>query len=111
MNFNKVTALFPPSELDRIEAELNALGVEGITVSRAHGFGLYRDFYARDTMVDSMRIEIFTPSEQADEVVETLVSAISKEANADGMIAVTPVSRLVHVRRFSQAGTSGPDHS
>lgn len=102
MNFNKITAIFPPSELDRIEAELNVLQVEGMTVSRAHGFGMYRDFYAGDEMVDSVRIEIFTPSERTEDIVETLAAEIGKEVNADGMIAVTPVERLIHVRRFGK---------
>ena len=53
MDYCRVTAIFPPTGLDHVEAELMRLHVESLIVSRAHGFGLYRDFSAKDIMVDS----------------------------------------------------------
>ena len=101
MEYRKITAIFPPLELERIESELIALGVPGMTVSRAHGFGDYRDFFAKDTMTDNIRIEIFTPIDKSDGIVEVLSNAIRHEQNCNGMIAVTPVENLIHIRRFS----------
>lgn len=101
MDFCKITAFFPPGELENVEAELKALHVPGMTVSRAHGFGTYRNYYANDIMVDSMRVEIFTPREGSDEIVQTLSRAIRDVANCDGMIAVTPVEKVIRVQRFS----------
>lgn len=101
MEYRKITAIFPPIELNRIESELSALGVPGMTVSRSHGYGEYRDFFSKDTMMDNVRIEIFAPTDKSAEIVDALSSAIRHEHNCDGMIAVTPVEQLIHIRRFS----------
>lgn len=101
MTFNKITAFFPPDELDRVEADLMALKVPGISVSHTHGFGRYKDFYAPDAMVDNVRIEIFSPVEETSKIVTAISNAIQQTTNCDGMIAVQPVSELIHLRRFA----------
>lgn len=40
MKYRKVTVIFSSLELDHVENELISIGVPGMTVSRAHGFGV-----------------------------------------------------------------------
>ena len=100
MKFRKITAMFPVAELDKVEQAMIALGVPGMTVTRSHGFGDYRDFYARDTMTDCVRVEIFIEVERADEVVEAIARTVHHGMSSDGIIAVLPVENLLHIRDF-----------
>ncbi|NIT61075.1 MAG: P-II family nitrogen regulator, partial [Aliifodinibius sp.] len=52
MKFKKITAIFPSLELDNVEKELIEIGVPGMTISKTHGFGEYRNYYAKDSMTD-----------------------------------------------------------
>lgn len=102
MNFRKVTAIFPVLELDKVEQALIGAGVSGMTVSRTHGFGEYRNYYAKDTMTDCVRVEILTQADQADEIVRTIARTVHQGLNSDGIIAVLPVENLLHVREFEE---------
>lgn len=103
MNFRKVTAIFPSLELDKVEHALIGIGVPGMTVSRTHGFGEYRNYYARDTMTDCVRVEIFTEADKADEIARTIARTVHQGASRDGIIAVLPVEDLLHIREFKEA--------
>ena len=102
MNFRKETAIFPGLELDKVEQALIGAGVSGMTVSRAHGFGEYRNYYAKDTMTDCVRVEIFTQADQADEIVRTIARIVHRGLKGDGIIAVLPVEDLLHIREFKE---------
>lgn len=102
MKYRKVTAIFPSLELDKVENALIGIGVPGMTVSRTHGFGEYRNYYARDTMTDCIRVEIFTDADKANEIARTIARTVHQGQNSDGIIAVLPVEDLVHIREFKE---------
>jgi nitrogen regulatory protein P-II 1 len=103
MNFRKVTAIFSSLDLDKVENALIGIGVPGMTVSKTHGFGEYRNYYTRDTMTDCVRVEIFTPADQADEVVRAIARTVHKGLESEGIIAVLPVEELVHIHDFKES--------
>jgi len=103
MIYRKVTAIFPHTDLEKVEQALLVLGVPGMTVSRSHGFGEYRNYYASDLMNDSARIEVFIETDKADNVVNTIARTIHSGIRGDGVIAVLPVDEFLHIRDF--AGT------
>ena len=102
MQFRKVTAIFPGLDLDEVEHALIAIGVSGMTVSRTHGFGEYRNYYAKDTMTDCVRVEIFTDADKAGEIARTIARTVHQVAGSDGIIAVLPVEELLHIREFKE---------
>lgn len=102
MKFRKVTAMFPRLDLEKVEQALIGIGVPGMTVSTTHGFGEYRNYYAKDTMSDCVRVEIFTDADKADEVVRTIARTVHKGLDSDGIIAVLPVEGLLHIREFEE---------
>ena len=54
-------------------------------------------------MADSVRVEIFTEAEQADEIVDLIARTVHKGLASDGIIAVPPVEDLLHIRDFKEA--------
>lgn len=102
MKYRKVTAIFPRLDLEKVEQALIGIGVPGMTVSRTHGFGEYRNYYAKDAMSDCVRVEIFTDADKADEIVRTIARTVHKGLDSDGMIAVLPVEHLLHIREFEE---------
>jgi nitrogen regulatory protein P-II 1 len=98
MKYRKVTALIPTLELEKVEQAL--IGVPGMTVSTVRGFGEYRNHYARDTMTDCVRVELFTDADKADEIVRKIARTVHQCLSSDGIVAVTPVEELLHIREF-----------
>jgi hypothetical protein len=68
MHIKQIIAIFPREYLEPVEEALRRVNVERIDVCKVRGYGEYPNFYARDWMVDEVRVDIFT---RADEV-ETL---------------------------------------
>lgn len=96
----KVTAIFSSLDLEKVEDALKAIDVSGLTVSKARGFGEYRNYYAEDTMADWVRAEIFEEAVLADRIVETIARTVHKGLDSDGFVAVLPVEYLLHIRDF-----------
>jgi len=103
MNYRKVTAIIRCDVLEKVERELQAMGVRGISVSKVKGYGEYTDFYSRDGMVNHARIEIFTTESQADGIARSIMEAAHVGLEGDGIIAVLPVEKLYRIRTRSEA--------
>ena len=102
MKFRKVTAVFSSLVLDEVEKKLIGIGVPGMTISKTHGFGEYRNYYARDSMTNCVRVEIFTEADKANEIVKTIARTVHHGLNSDGVITVLPVEDVLHIREFSE---------
>jgi nitrogen regulatory protein P-II 1 len=101
----KVEAIIKPFKLDEVKEALNAIGVQGITVSEVKGFGrqkghteLYRGAEYVVDFLPKIKLEIVA----ADDLVPKVVSAIQTAANTgrigDGKIFVLPVIEAVRIR-------------
>lgn len=101
MKYRKVTAIFSSLELDKVEKELIKIDVSGMTISKTHGFGEYRNYYARDFMTDCVRVEIFTEADKANEIADTIARTVHHGLNSDGIVSVLPVQDFIHIREFS----------
>lgn len=99
MRFSKVTAIIPRESLERVECTLRELGVPAITVTRAKGYGEYKNFFTHDWKVGTARIEIFTTRGEAEPIALAIVDAAHTEfSGAAGIVAILPVERLYHIR-------------
>lgn len=103
MDISLIIAVIRRDKLEEVEKKLQDMGVERITVSKIKGFGEYHDFFARNWMVEEVRVEIFTRKDE----VETITAAIMETAHTglpgDGIVAVMPVERLFLIRTRSKA--------
>ncbi len=100
-----VTAVIKPFRLEDVKAALQELGIAGITVSEAAGYGrqrghveVYRGAEYNVDLVPKVRIEVVTQDELVDDVVDTIVRAARTEKIGDGKVWVIPVERVVRVR-------------
>jgi nitrogen regulatory protein P-II 1 len=100
-----VTAIIKPFKLDDIKQALEAIGVKGMTVSEASGFGrqgghteVYRGAEYTVTLVPKVRIEVLIEDDRAEEVIDAIVGAAQTGKIGDGKVWAVPVETVVRVR-------------
>ena len=108
----KIEAIIKPFKLDEVKEALHEVGVSGITVTEAKGFGrqkghteLYRGAEYVVDFLPKVKIEVV----MTDDMVAKAVDAIRKAAQTgrigDGKIFVSPVEDAIRIR----TGESGND--
>jgi nitrogen regulatory protein P-II 1 len=104
-NMKKVEAIIKPFRLDEVKAALNAVAVQGMTVTEVRGFGrqkghkeVYRGAEYVVELVPKVRIEVVVPDQAVDRVVETIAKAAKTGKIGDGKIFVIPVDEAVRIR-------------
>jgi len=100
-----VTAVVKPHQVDEIKAQLNSIGVQGMTVTEAQGYGrqgghteTYRGTEYKVSFTPKSRLEIVVDDGQAEQVVQTVADAARTGKIGDGKIWVTDVSIMVRIR-------------
>ncbi len=100
-----VVAIIKPFKLDDVRKALNELGVEGLTVTEAKGFGrqkghteLYRGAEYVVDMLPKLKLEILVRDDAVDSVVETIIGASATGRIGDGKIFVAPVEDAIRIR-------------
>jgi len=100
-----VTAIVKPFKLEEIKEALNALGVEGLTVSEASGYGrqrghteVYRGAEYTVDLVPKVRLEVLIDDEQVDAIVASIVQTAHTGRIGDGKVWVVPVDSVTRVR-------------
>ena len=100
-----VTAIVKPFKVGDVREALGAIGVRGLTVSDAQGYGrqgghteVYRGAEYQIDFVPKVRIEVVVTDDMVDSVLDTLVAAARTGKIGDGKIWVVPVEEMVRVR-------------
>lgn len=100
-----VTAVLKPFTLDDVKAALDALGVQGMTVSEVQGFGrqrghteVYRGAEYTVSFVPKVRVEVLCDDVDAARVLDTIVTAANTGSIGDGKVWSTPVEDVIRVR-------------
>jgi len=108
----KIEAIIKPFKLDEVKEALQEVGLQGITVIEAKGFGrqkghteLYRGAEYVVDFLPKVKLEIVL----ADDLVDAAIDAIRKAAQTgrirDGKIFVSTVEEAVRIR----TGETGSD--
>ncbi len=107
-----ITAVIKPHRLDEVKTALQSLGVHGLTVTEASGYGrqrghteVYRGAEYRVDLVPKVRIEIVVEDSDAEPVTDAIVRAAWTGKIGDGKVWATPVDSVIRVR----TGERGPD--
>jgi len=101
----KVEAIIKPFKLDEVKDALQEVGVQGITVTEAKGFGrqkghteLYRGAEYVVDFLPKLKLEIIV----ADNILEQTMEAIQKAAHTgrigDGKIFVVNIDHAIRIR-------------
>jgi nitrogen regulatory protein PII len=100
-----ITAIVKPFKVDDVKDALKAIGVQGLTVSEARGFGrqgghteTYRGAEYQIDFVPKVQLEVVADDASVDGIVDAIQSAAVTGKIGDGKIWVTSVDRLVRIR-------------
>ena len=109
-----VVAVVKPFKLDDVKNVLKNMGIQGMTLTEAQGFGRqrghtenYRGAEYQVDFVPKMRVEVLVEDDQAEAVVDAIVSSASTGKIGDGKVWVVPAETVVRVR----TGERGADAS
>ena len=101
----KIEAIIKPFKLDEVKEALNEVGLQGITVLEAKGFGrqkghteLYRGAEYIVDFLPKVKIELFVEESMLDRAVEAIQQAAHTGRIGDGKIFVLPVENAIRVR-------------
>jgi nitrogen regulatory protein P-II 1 len=100
-----ITAIIKPTKLDDVKDALHAVGVNGMTVSEASGFGrtgghteVYRGAEYTVNLVPKVRLEVLVDDRDVDSVLGVIVKSASTGSIGDGKVWTTPVDQVIRVR-------------
>ncbi|MEE6272736.1 P-II family nitrogen regulator [Georgenia wangjunii] len=100
-----VTGVIQPHRLDEVKQALAAVGVRGMTVSEASGYGrqhghteVYRGAEYTVDLVPKVRVEILVDDEDASLITGAFVKAAQTGRIGDGKVWTVPVEDVVRVR-------------
>jgi len=101
----KIEAIIKPFKLDEVKEALQEIGLQGITVIEAKGFGrqkghteLYRGAEYVVDFLPNVKLEIIVREEQVAEVVEAIEKAAKTGRIGDGKIFVLPIDEIIRIR-------------
>jgi len=101
----KIEAVIKPFKLDEVKEALHEVGVSGITVTEAKGFGrqkghteLYRGAEYVVDFLPKVRLEIVVDDDQVERVVESIANAARTGRIGDGKIFVSSIESVVRIR-------------
>ena len=101
----KIEASIKPFKVDEVKERLNAIGVQGLTVSEVKGFGrqkghteLYRGAEYVVDFLPKIKLEILAPEEMVDAIIDAIMTAAHTGRIGDGKIFVIPLGEIVRIR-------------
>ena len=108
----KIEAIIKPFKLDEVKEALQEVGIQGITVTEAKGFGrqkghteLYRGAEYVVDFLPKVKIEIVVANERLEAAVEAIQKAARTGRIGDGKIFVLDVQEAIRIR----TGETGAD--
>ena len=101
----KIEAIIKPFKLDDVKEALQAIGVQGITVLEARGFGrqkghteLYRGAEYVVDFLPKVKIEVVVDDTLVEPAIEAILSAAQTGRIGDGKIFISPIEEVVRIR-------------
>ena len=105
VQMKKIEAIIKPFKLDDVKEALQEIGLQGITVIEARGFGrqkghteLYRGAEYVVDFLPKVKIEVIVTDEMVEKAVEAIVAAAQTGRIGDGKIFVLPVEDVIRIR-------------
>ena len=108
----KIEAIIKPFKLDEVKEALQEVGLQGITVTEAKGFGrqkghteLYRGAEYVVDFLPKVKIEVVVPDERVERAIDAIRKAAQTGRIGDGKIFVSNIEEVVRIR----TGETGMD--
>lgn len=101
----KIEAIIKPFKLDEVKEALHEVGLQGITVIEAKGFGrqkghteLYRGAEYVVDFLPKVKIEVVCDDAIVERAVEAIANAARTGRIGDGKIFISPVEDVIRIR-------------
>jgi len=101
----KIEAIIKPFKLDEVKEALHEIGLQGITVLEAKGFGrqkghteLYRGAEYVVDFLPKVKIELVLDDDMVDRAVDAILQAAHTGRIGDGKIFISTVEDVIRVR-------------
>jgi nitrogen regulatory protein P-II 1 len=101
----KIEAIIKPFKLEEVKEALHELGIQGMTVHEAKGFGrqkghteIYRGSEYTVDFLPKLKIETVVTDEQMEPAVAAIIKAARTGKIGDGKIFVTSVDQVLRIR-------------
>jgi len=101
----KIDAIIKPFKLEEVKAALAEVGVDGMTVIEAKGFGrqkghteIYRGSEYTVDFLPKIKIEVVLSDDLVDRAVEAIVAAAKTNKIGDGKIFVSTIDEAIRIR-------------
>jgi nitrogen regulatory protein P-II 1 len=101
----KIEAIIKPFKLDEVKDALNAIGIQGMTVTEVKGFGrqkghveLYRGAEYDIAFIPKVKLEIVVAESLVAKTVEAIETKAKTGKIGDGKIFILPVEGVTRIR-------------
>lgn len=101
----KIEAIIKPFKLDEVKEALHEVGIQGITITEAKGFGrqkghteLYRGAEYVVDFLPKVKIEVIIPDDLVDPSIEAILGAAATGRIGDGKIFISPIEDVIRIR-------------
>ncbi len=101
----KIEAIIKPFKLDEVKEALQEVGLQGITVTEARGFGrqkghteLYRGAEYVVDFLPKVKLEVAVKADLVDQVIEAVSKAAQTGKIGDGKLFVWDLEQVVRIR-------------
>ncbi|MBX6321970.1 MAG: P-II family nitrogen regulator [Rhodospirillaceae bacterium] len=101
----KIEAIIKPFKLDEVKDALNEIGIKGITVTEAKGFGrqkghteLYRGAEYVVDFLPKVKVEVVLDDAMLERAVEAIQQAAHTGRIGDGKIFVSTIDEAIRIR-------------
>jgi len=101
----KIEAIIKPFKLDDVKDALQEVGLQGITITEARGFGrqkghteLYRGAEYVIDFLPKIKIEVIVEDAMVEKTIAAIMGAARTGKIGDGKIFVTAVEEVIRIR-------------
>ena len=106
-----VVAVIKPFKLEEVKAALEGVGVQGLTVTDARGFGrqrghteVYRGAEYQVELLPKTRVEVLADDDAVEDVVKAIVNGARTGSIGDGKVWVLSVEETLRIRTGEMGG-------
>jgi nitrogen regulatory protein PII len=109
----KIEAIIKPFKLDEVKDALNAIGIQGMTVTEVKGFGrqkghveLYRGAEYDISFIPKVKIEAVVAADMVEKAVATIQEKAKTGKIGDGKIFVYSLEQVIRIRTGETGGSA-----
>lgn len=101
----KIEAIIKPYKLDDVKEALSKIGVQGMTILHAEGFGrqkghseIYRGAEYNIEFIPKIKIEIIVNDDMVETTVKTIIDSAFTGRIGDGKIFISSIDEIIRIR-------------